>query len=285
MLITIEQLSNKLLKDTDPIEMIEFFQAYLKELEESCDEELDPELDEDRQEQIAFFENAEQSIYNKAKIFFDSYYQLIQEVGTILEPDSIIEKFELALNRLNNLKLEIAHSSMDKKDQILEYLEEVQLKLDNRSFAIKTEQKYLKQMPETQAEDMVSIEDEDGFKYLVLELQEIPSPLIGMSNLLNYQLLSVMQTNNRVIEKLYTLSAEHGIKNVHIRSRDEITEEEYMSFISQIEEDKDYIKSILESGQIEESDEEELLDIAQEVSLNLLFRLAWNGDLKLIPNF
>lgn len=255
--------------------LIKLFMDDLFESEiESNEEELIPENQEAIIELVEAFAYGD-SIELNAKIFFDAFFLLMQEAPYILNPQTIITKFEEAMELFTKLNHSIQESNYDHKQEMLDFLEEYGLTLENRLLAIKNEQRFFKEHLTKCVDASIQVVKKGSNIELFLTLQNAPSPLIGMEDLLNYQVKQLVELNQMIFTKLQEQMTEHNLHKIFIHSDQSIPAEIIEEFNEQFQQDKTDLREIQQKDFCSTDDEELIEDIATELATNLIYRIHW----------
>jgi len=217
------------------------------------------------------------SIARLSKEFFYHYYALIQQNSCILSAKDLINKFNACLKKLKKLEFAIASSSLENKHQLIEYLQDHKLKLENRLMAIESDHKYTNLSFEQSINSLKIVDDCIFVKFI-----EEPQVLIGMNKVLNYQIQRSVTLNKDLYCKLKELTREYDINNVVIEGFEEANKQDLQEFSEIVEEDRIYLTELIKKTLIDTDDLEEILKIAHKMSSSLLYRLFWEKEFRLI---
>ncbi len=255
--------------------LIQLFLEDLKEAEQDSNEsELIPENQEAIVDLVEAFAYGD-AIELNAKIFFDAFFLLMQEAPYILNPQTVMTKFEETMDLFTKLNSSIEGSNYEHKQEMLDFLEEYGLTLENRLLAIKNEQIFFKEHLSKCVDASLQVIKKDSTTELILTLQNAPSPLIGMEDLLNYQVKQVVEVNQMIFAKLQELMTENNLRKIFIHSDQSIPPEIITEFNEQFEQDKADLREIQQKDFCTTDDEELIEDIATELATNLIYRIHW----------
>lgn len=246
-----------------------YFLALLSNIEtRSRAEGLDDDDKENIEELLTEFVDYP-SLKAEAKSFFEEFFTLVKEAAYILDPELIISRFEEALENFNSL-----NSNIEEED-LKEYIEDFGLTLENRLLAIKNEHRFYVEQISGFIEASIEVLKEEYGTKIILRIQDTPAPLIGIDDLLNYQIKQLVEINQKIYEKLSEILVKYPDAELVIKTGEEISEETIEDFKTQIEEDKEELRSMQEQNELEAEDIELINDIAAELATNLVYRIYW----------
>jgi hypothetical protein len=267
-------------KEMDEETLIEIFQKSLLEEEKAAlVEDLNPEYVRTCLEIKESCEPFGNEIITKVSEYFYEFFKIIQLVPSILDVERVIAEFKKLKLKGSELKAFII-DNLGEPDELLDFVEEYRLTVENRLDVIEREQLYyqanLNQLPE----QSLSIEEIDNEKRLVLTIFNPVQTLIGMNALLNYQLGHLVETNIKIFNHLKKLSAEHQLTTIHIKDAAalNLSEEKREEFIGYVHEDHESLDNLGLGAMLSEDGRENIMDIASELATNLVYRICWSGD-------
>lgn len=258
----------------EPEYLIDIFTNTLKELEEEQVEgNLIPENQEMIIELLDTLDHDEIATVEVEK-FFEIFFLLIQKAPYILDAKILMEKFESALESFHRLVFIVKESNYSDKENLLEFIEEYGLTIENRLLAIKNEQNFINvHLPQCINK---SLEIDLKNSTLILISQDVPGPLIGMTDLLNYQIKQIIGINKLIYGGIEKEMEEHKLEKILIKPAELISKEAMEEFTIQLENDKTDLKIIQSKNIISYEDLELINDIAAELATNLIYRLYWS---------
>ncbi len=249
-----------------PHDMIQLFSTELQDLERIKKQSpLGSENSERLSEISSHFDGLNPDLARAIYDFFYEYFTMIEQVPYLLDAKSAIECFSSTLDKYYGLESLLRKELAADFTEFKDFFEDYKLMLENRLEAIQQEQKAIARLDEKSLDDRIYFLETTEGRKLVLDMQQVPEPLIGMNDLLNYQIMQIININQRVYDQIIHLAQINSITEIYVRSNIKPNEQEQFEFWQQIEEDKK------NPGVLEE--------IAEEYSLNLLYRLAWDGIL------
>ncbi len=251
---------------------------FMQDLEVIQEDSLTRELIPENQE--AVFDLIEAFAYGdvielNATIFFKAFFLLMQEAPYILDPDTVMTKFEEVTKLFTKLNASIQESDFEHKQEMLDFIEEYGLTLENRLLAIRNEQKFFKEQLTQCVDASIQVIKKNSNHELILTLQNAPSPLIGMEDLLNYQIKQIVELNQMIFTRLEEKMAEYNLRKIFIHSDQAIPPEIIEEFNEQFEQDKEDLKAIQQKDFCDTDDEELIEDIATELASNLIYHIHW----------
>lgn len=257
-----------------PEYLIDIFKQSLTEIEaEQISAELNLEDQASIKELTESFET-EGEIGTEIERFFEMFFVLIQQIPYILEVKTVIKNFEEGLKAYKRLVISIQESNHIDTETLLEFIEEYGLTLENRLVAIQREQDFInKHLPQA---IKASIEVDLKNKSLILSSQEMPGPLIGMTELLNYQIKQIIEINKLIYDEIEQEMQKHKLEKICIKPIEKISSESLEEFTFQLDSDKADIQRIQNQDSISDEDNELIYDIAAELATNLVYRLYWS---------
>jgi hypothetical protein len=219
---------------------------------------------------------------DKVSDYFSSFFKVIQLAPSILDVEKVIAEFKKLKLKGSELKAFII-DNLDEPDELLDFVEEYRLTVENRLEVIEREQLYyqanLNQLPE----QSLSIEEIDSEKTLVLTILNPVQTLIGMNALLNYQLGHLVEINIQIFNYLKKLSAEHQLTTIYIKDAAalNLSEEKREEFIDYVQEDRDSLGNLGLEALLSQDVRENIMDVASELATNLVYRICWSGDFQI----
>ena len=245
--------------------LITFFIDHLKEIERNnlgCELQVE---DVNKVDNLLELFSYKKELTILAEKFFKNFFLVIREIPYILEPELILSKLETVLAIYSNFYQLV----LVEAEHLSDFVEEYGLTLENRLMAIQAEQDSFKQHQDKYCQESFTlIRDEYGLK-LVLTVQDTPSPLIGMTDLLNYQINQIAEINRSIYEAIEDAMEKHQLTKIIIETEPKPSQQTVNAFIDQVNKDKVSLVNC--------DDKELILDIAADLASNLLYRVYWDA--------
>jgi hypothetical protein len=218
-------------------------------------------------------------IADKVSDYFSSFFKVIQLAPSLLDVERVIAEFKMLKLKGSELKAFLI-DNLDEPEELLDFVEEYRLTVENRLDVIEREQLYYQANLKKLAEQSLSIEQIDGEKRLLLTIFNPVQTLIGMNALLNYQLRHLVESNIQIFNHLKALSEEQQINIIHIKDTESVnlSVEKREEFIRYVQEDRDSLSDLGLEALLSEDIRENIMDIASELATNLVYRICWSGD-------
>lgn len=245
------------------VKLSEEYQKNCNEIKKSCE---------------VFGETIAITIYD----YFESFYKLVEEAPSMLDPEKVLQEFKIVKNKGENLK-DFIDKELEDTEELDTFLEEYKLTIENRLSAINKEQENRKANLEAAIEKDISLENINGSEELVLNIHHHVQPLIGMNGLLNYQIKQMVETNELIYKRLLEEAEKHGKKVIYIRDKnsDELSDEKKEEFLEYVSEDKEIIGEFFQNSDPNEESKQAALEISEELACNLVYRICWEAKLSI----
>lgn len=214
--------------------------------------------------------------------YFESFYKLVEEAPSMLDPEKVLQEFKIVKNKGENLR-DFIDKEVESPEELDTFLEEYKLTIENRLSAIEKEQENRKANLEAAIAKNIYLENINGSEELVLNIHHHVQPLIGMNGLLNYQIKQMVETNELIYKKLLEEAKKHDKKVVYIKDKnsDELTEEKKAEFLEYVAEDKDIILDYSQNSDPDDESKQAALEISEELACNLVYKICWEAELNI----
>jgi len=270
-------------KEMDEETLIEIFQKSLAEEERSAlAEDLNAQYLKTCKEIKESCKPFGTVIVDKVSDYFSNFFKVIQLAPSILDVERVIAEFKKLKLKGSELKAFII-DNLDEPDELLDFIEEYRLTVENRLDVIEREQLYYQENLNHLPGRSLSIEEIDNEKKLVLTILNPVQILIGMNALLNYQVRHLVEINIQIFNYLKQLSTEHQLTTIYIKDATalNLSEEKREEFIDYVQEDRDSLSNVGLEALLSQDVRENIMDIASELATNLVYRICWSGDFQI----
>jgi len=237
-------------------------------------EKLIPEYQDSLSDLVEAFAD-DKSLQDRVEKFLNIFFLLMQRASSILDPKLVIEQFQIAEQAFNDLNAVLDDSQCS--DDLKELIEDYGLTIENRLRAVLNEQDFINKHLADCIKNSLQVDKKASTLKLVF--QDLPGPLIGMNDLLNYQLKQIIEINKMLYSAIEEQMEANKLKKLIIPSQN-ISDELIDDFYELLAEDKQDLSLMQEKDFINPDDEELIQDIALEVASNLIYRIYWEDKFK-----
>lgn len=235
-------------------------------------------------EDMVGFRTQNENIQAKASSFLETYYQIIQLIEWCLDSDEILLTVERCLLDLRSLRDLLNLRSISEADslsgELIDSLNQKEAFLLNKKELVKKDVNNSKTFTEDLLKNVFEIKKiNDDEIEIYLSLENPMGELSENDRLMNYQVKNIININKMLLRELNDIIYCSGVSKIFVR---EIGEGDLKDFKEAVEQDKDCVREIVQFGVETTEDRETFNSIIDELAMNLVYRLVWEGQLELV---
>lgn len=229
------------------------------------------------------FRTQNEALQKKAESFLDLYYRTIQLVEWCLDSDELLLNLERTLHELRSLRDLLNLRSISHADnlngELIDGLKEKEAILLDKKELIKKDVSNSKDFTENLLKNVFEIKklNEEEVE-IYLSLENPAGEMMENDRLMNYQVRNIININQVLLKELNDIVYRYGTKNIFVK---DIEAEELAEFKEAVQQDKGCLREIVQFGLETNEDRETFNSIIDELAMNLVYRLVWEGQLEL----
>lgn len=220
-----------------------------------------------------------EEIQNKVEEFLTVYHKAIRVSSCVLAVDKIITILEDVLAKSRQLVTVLLSEKFS--EPLIKLLKDYQKTLESRLTALANDKKSAAEIAKSLKSKVIFLTTSSkGQKRVLIQCPAIPEPLQGASNLLNYQIFRFVEVADIFMQDLGLLIQNYGLKELHVKNVQD--QGELDSFVDRVKQDKIVADKILQKNGDVLNSEESMNNIMSNLASDLLYRIAWDQEFKLL---